>query len=268
MNEHPILFSTPMVQALIAGRKTQTRRVIKQIPTSVDRQYAFSKDGKHYWKSGVNGVTEFGFRCPNGQPGDLIWVRESWSPKYVNGCLDEFRMVYPNNYPWIYKADHPDQKQGNAGHPWKPSIHMPKVAARIWLQIINIRVERLHDISPGDACDEGIEYDNVDADAFEGGELVADFTNYMWRDDETYEDYHFPTYASCVESFLSLWEKINGKESIDANPWVWVIEFKVVSTTGKPTDVDLLLDDLSTCEKCGHPFHMHEEDPTAPCPIY
>jgi hypothetical protein len=219
--EHPILFSPPMVQAILAGRKTQTRRAVKfplKCPT-------------HKISIG-QGDNPPPVEWARWQPGDILWVRESFTIigsdpiRGGEGEIIEDRKIY------AFKG----QKQPHIEKlfKWKPSIHLPKAAARIWLEVINVRIERLHDISPGDACDEGINYWNVDRDAFEGGELMADFENYMWRDDENYADYHSPTYASCVESFFSLWQSINGIESFKANPWVWVIEFNVLSTTGKP----------------------------------
>lgn len=163
-------------------------------------------------------------KCPYGRPGDILWVRE---------------MFFRNGDEYIYRADGTCCEQfeqcecDEVGKPkWKPSIHMPKDACRIFLKVTDIRVERLQDISPGDACDEGIEYWNIDGDALEGGELQADFKNYMWRDDEKYEDYHFPTYASCIDSFKSLWQSINGIESWEANPWVWVVSFKKIKKPG------------------------------------
>jgi hypothetical protein len=80
---------------------------------------------------------------------------------------------------------------------------------------------------------EGVEYWNVDAEAFEGGEFVADFKNYMWRDDEKYEDYFSPSYANVIESFKSLWFLINGEESWNKNPWVWVISWDNIPDTSK-----------------------------------
>lgn len=239
MKEVPILFSTPMVKAILDGRKTQTRRIIDHINyMHLNRHIA---DWPLSQLRGFNGdMWAFDLQTdvddyvtyhvkPKCKPGDLLWVRET-------------HIKTPGGK-YHYKADIPEEKDSNrkgyidigeSWAKWKPSIHMPKGGARIWLRVKEVRVERLNDISPGDACDEGIEYDNVDAEALNGGELVADFTNYMWRDDPTYEDYHFPTYASCVDSYKSLWESINGEGSWSLNPWVWVITFEVLSTTGKP----------------------------------
>ena len=190
----PILFSMPMVKAILEGRKTQTRRVVKNEVNGYK-----------------NKVTKQSI-CPYGCIGDILWVRESFraieqdfgSPRY------EYRAT----------------ETINTFDKWKPSIHMPYDACRLWLRIIDIRFERLHDITSYDAVKEGINYWNIDRDAFEGGELIADYENYMWRDDERYEDYHFPTYADPISSYMSLWEKINGTQSLKSNPFVWVIEFE------------------------------------------
>ena len=181
----PILFSTPMVQAIMEGRKTQTRRVCKH----------------QYWSYheivdvNVNGITQKVDRsvsCPYGKVGDVLWVREGWAP------LGE----YPNNT-YMYKADthQPYSK-------WKPSIHMPKEACRIFLEITNIRVERLQDISDKDAIAEGIE-------RMQGV--------FWWKN---YLNDPLPGTSSPTVSFCTLWQSINGKESLKSNPWVWVIEFK------------------------------------------
>jgi hypothetical protein len=103
---------------------------------------------------------------------------------------------------------------------------MPKSACRTFLKIKGIKVERLNDISPGDACDEGVEYWNVDWGELEGGELIADYKNYTWKDDERYPDYNFPTFANPVDSFRTLWQSINGHESYNENPWVWCLTFE------------------------------------------
>jgi hypothetical protein len=222
--EIPILFSTPMVKAIIAGSKTMTRRIIKPQPHSDDNpgivpRILGNEDdwGKWYWDT--EEAERIVKHCPYGNPSDILWVRESFSKWSIGGGGG----IY-------YRADYPDDHIEK----WKPSIHMPKDYSRIWLQATDVRVERLLDISPSDACDEGVEYENIDAEAFEGGELQADFKNYDWKDDPSYEDYHFPFYANPVSSFFSLWKSINGKKSLESNPWVWVISFKVLSTKGKP----------------------------------
>lgn len=231
--EIPILFSTPMVQALLAGRKTQTRRIMKPHHRWLWENW----EGESILKD-----------CPYGQPGDLLWVRESWNICIKSELAPDDPYMQRNDgipegqWVWVYKAG--STHETNTEHPewgkklWKPSIYLPKAAARIWLEVTGVRVERLQNISPGDACDEGINYWNIDPEAMEGGELQADFENYTWSEkkenDPNYEDRYFPTFANPVDSFRSLWQSINGPESWEANPWVWVVEYKVLSTTGKP----------------------------------
>ena len=185
MKEHPILYSTEMVKAILAGKKTQTRRVMNPQPLQAD----------------INAVPTNGWNSvipmnPYGMPGDMLWVREqfvAWSLMWKLGQQKGF--YYRANFPSDYKAS----------WKWKPSIHMPKAAARIWLQITDIRIERLQEISEEDAIDEGVN--------------LADSTKWFKH----------------THVFQELWEKINGPESWNANPYVWVIQFKVLSTTGKPT---------------------------------
>lgn len=221
--EIPILFSAPMVEAIMDGRKKQTRRVIKQLPPETFIHYLFEKDGKHYKRESVNGCVELGFKCPYGKPGDILWVRETFC-HYTTDTGFEIPGTFR------YKTDNNITSEEK----WKPSIHMPKAAARIWLEVTDVRVERLQDINPNDACLEGVEYWNIDHDALEGGELQAEFKNYMWIDNEKHNEYAFPTYANSVDSFRTLWQSINGPESWEANPWVWVVSFNVLSKTGKP----------------------------------
>lgn len=236
--EIPILFSTPMVQAILDGRKTMTRRVVK---------------------SGVplGNWSETAKKCPYGQPGDILWVREE---HYRFGYWVKNGTTKRGNQKWMFKAmtedvhfadnlpsdiNHPvrisrDKKIPGAATWYKRLARfMPKDACRIWLRMTNVRVERLLEINPNDACDEGVEYWNIDGDALEGGELQADFKNYTWtekrEDDPNYEDRHFPTFANPVDSFRTLWQSINGPESWEANPWVWVVEFEVLSKTGRYT---------------------------------
>lgn len=228
-----------MIQAKLAGRKNETRRIINPQPSDswMEGTKQFSPDGNMYdhkgkqlfWLSdGSKVFNKYGdpngeIKCPYGRPGDVLYARETWSPHIGQ---------HGESMWYAYKATDADELG-----PWRPSIHMPKVAARIWDRILEIRVERLQDITPAGACDEGIEYDNIDWEAHAGGELVADFMNYTWRDDPNYKDYYFPTFASCIDSYRTLWESINGEDSWDLNPWVWVIRTETLSTTGRPKDI-------------------------------
>lgn len=191
MKERPILFSGAMVRALLNGSKTQTRRVIKVQPES-----RVGADGPEWWtgfmgwqhvEACVNRPLLKTHVCPYGQPGDRLWVRECFRKSERDGSF-------------LYRADHED----NPGvMPWKPSIHMPRVASRILLEVVEVRAERLHAISKADCVAEG--HPRAAEPFAEGVHLDAA------RD--WYED---------------LWIGINGFESWKSNPWVWVLTFKVL----------------------------------------
>lgn len=207
--ERPILFSTPMVKAILEDRKTMTRRK-KGIPALIT-----VNEHTHYeYKGTASGLpathcfarmyrgnwveTKHAF-CPYGQPGDKLWVRETFVPNYFD------------NHTSGYKADWNSTAAELIPEPkWKPSIHMPKSAARIWLEIVSIRVERLHDITNEDAKCEGV--------------LKIDKNETYFAYDCKAESYPHPK-----GSFFSLWESINGAESLASNPWLWVIEFKRIN---------------------------------------
>jgi hypothetical protein len=242
--ERPMLYSTDMVVSILEDRKTKTRRMkglgsINEDPDSwhwrgtISYTTAFHVAGnptapKKNW--GVvfthrHTLEETKVKCPYGQPGDILWVRETWAlNKYFNGLTEA---CFP-----IFKADY----HGPVDWNWKPSIHMPKAAARIWLHITDIRIERVQSITPGDADLEGVESWNEDFTT-EPGALLADYANYLWVNKKNHPEYHFPSFPNPVDSFRSLWIKINGPGSWDANPWVWVISFKVLSKTGKQSTI-------------------------------
>lgn len=194
-----------MVQAILAGRKTQTRRVVK------------SKE-----KLGDNFNLDFEFNnttatCPYGKVGDVLWVRES----YLNfNSIDE----EPN---YVYKASNQNFQLASGEH-WKPSIHMPKAACRIWLEIVSVKVERLQDISEEDAKAEGIDFEifNEEDNTFVyenylKGKNFYSFSEYQWN-------FGKETHSAPVASYCSLWESIHGDGSWNNNPWVWVVEFKQI----------------------------------------
>jgi len=196
MKERPILYSTPMIQAKLAGRKTQTRRILKQdwlrcLTVEDDYDQIISL-------------------CPFGQVGDWLWSRETFClEKYFNG-LTEGCFVR-------YKADlGPEPVSWN----WKPSIFQPKEYSRIWEEITEIRVERLQDISEEDAIAEGVEFQWCD--------LTTMTCFYKYYADGTF------SMETARDSYKTLWESINGPESWELNPFVWVITTKILSTTGKP----------------------------------
>ena len=213
----PILFSTEMVQAILEGRKTQTRRLhgldeIKKNPNDWTFYY-FSKDDKrtfaHFRKQEDNKIKSIFGTSPY-QIGDILWVRETWQTAWN---------FYKKSCETIYKADGGYWIDDDGIMKWKPSIHMPKEAARIFLEVTNVRVERLKDISEDDAIAEGIEIIDY------AESILAVFKNYNLKEKKG------TLYPRL--SFLTLWSKINGIDSWKANPWVWVYEFKVVE---KPKD--------------------------------
>lgn len=196
MKERPILMNGEMVRAILEGRKTQTRRIVKP---SAWIEYG---DVNDYGKP-VSGGHDVDFsKCPFGTVGDRLWVREAFAVS-EHWDSDEGRTV--QNIGYKATAKNPDFKG------WKPSIHMPRWASRITLEITEIRVERLNYISEKDALAEGIE-EHIGAHGVKG------FKPYLKG--------NLDVLAFPQNSFRSLWESINGPGSWDQNPWVWVIEFR------------------------------------------
>jgi len=198
MKARPILFAAPMVNALLDGRKTQTRRVVKPQPSGKDGSTvsfgAIGEDTNILREIEVNGYSQImESKCPYGKIGDLAYVRETFA-EWDDGL--------------VYRAAHPVL---DGVTKWKPSIHMPKWASRITLEITDVRVERLNDISQGAAKSEGVLKEYADG--------VANYKNY--------EDTNGGWFLWPEDSFRSLWQSINGKDSWQENPWVWVLEFKV-----------------------------------------
>lgn len=198
--ERPILFSGPMVRALLDGSKTQTRRVCKPQPIA-DARFV---GGHHLPATKRNPGREISVEapyvhiaCPYGQRGDRLWVRESFAHMYRDNAQPEKRA--PEDV--AYMADNltPDPYVYGS---WKPSIHMPRWASRITLEITSVRVERLQDISADDARAEGCPDRPIPGAEQASVDLLAK----LW--------YH------------DLWEQINGPDSWAANPWVWAIEFR------------------------------------------
>ena len=207
MRELPILFSTPMVQAILENRKTMTRRTagLEKINVEPDR-YRYDgpdEEGKLYFERLRSDGTYTGFYYPvkqRYQVGDKLWVKETFF--YAEGDLGV-----------TYKADYTEEelKTKPIGMKWKPSLFMPKDYARIWLEVIGVCCERLHDITESDAIAEGIErWKESDIDWYRYKDYQADIN---W-------------WLTARNSFISLWRKINGKGSWNKNPWVFVCEFK------------------------------------------
>jgi len=204
VKERPILFSGPMVRALVEGRKTQTRRAMKPQPVHGAEYAAKGFEPPCALHLDFYGNPIGTHTCPYGAPGDRLWVRETWAlvrggayqrssgdyddPSFFEGKVPDAR---PAGWGVTFQNEWPDL---DGTGPWRPSIHMPRWASRLTLEVTEVRVQRLHDISSADACAEG-----------------------------------------CVEvghgaraNFQALWKTINGPDSWDANPWCWCISFKRV----------------------------------------
>lgn len=201
MKERPILFSGPMVRAILDGRKTQTRRVVKD-------------SAKHnVYLLGDNACGVLWDHCPYGQPGDRLWVRETWA--HISRC-EHYNHLHDSTE-WLYKAD-----GSSCVSKWTPSIHMPRFASRILLEVTAVRVERLQEISRDDAIQEGIEHLHRDVDVP---------TLNPWRNYLQGQPGEMIQHCSCPRrSFQTLWDLINAKRAPwDSNPWVWVVEFKRIT---------------------------------------
>ena len=204
MKEHPIIFSTDMVRAILEGRKTQTRRVIKPQPKiEIEGQLRTSQETIN---NAVSHFTKIVLKCPYGQVGQRLWVREPWYPN-------------PATCTPIYKANYPFEKKPqvwSADAKWKSSVFMPRWASRINLEITGLRVERLQEITEEDAVAEGIE------------EWQGMFREYDKPDSN-------PGWArDPILSYQTLWDSLNAKRGYgwETNPWVWVIEFRYEKQEG------------------------------------
>ncbi|WP_395225268.1 hypothetical protein [Escherichia coli] len=227
MKERGMIFNGDMVRAILDGRKTQTRRIMAIQPEHSElglRRVIDSKNGrdngKYFWsQSDARGLKMRSkvFGCPYGEVGDRIWVRETYQGplfyyEHMESYLEDSSKFEKPDF-CIYRADgNPAPEFYDADYNlhcgWRPSIHMPRWASRITLDITGVRVERLNSISQEDAQAEGMELTGwrpTYSDPDSGGEVWTPYDN-----------------------FAQLWESIYGEESWKANPWVWVIEFKVV----------------------------------------
>ena len=242
--ERPILFQWAMVRAILDGSKTQTRRIMKPQPEPVPDQ-----PGEFWWPChtfqsmvkvsdvqapGAEGMA--GDACPYGREGDRLWVRETWG--VISNAWDDdgnlvdwvpdrpardihempFGQGYYSGHA-IYAADGAHEWAGDddgGGEPrsaWHPSIHMPRAASRILLEIVSVRVERLNDCSDEDAQAEG-------CSCYVCGKPM---------DGRSEHDCHCFHRKATASDYRNLWESINGAGSWDANPFVWVVEFKRIS---------------------------------------
>ena len=202
MKERPILFSAPMVRTILEGRKTQTRRVVK------DTGF-YAIEDHHGAEMAMRERAALATRCPYGQPGNRLWVREAFQPLFADGVENHWETDwktgkgYAISYPATDGIHEYLDADDNLSDACKPSIHMPRWASRITLEIASVRVERLNDISEADCIAEGCA----------GGHGAIPGYAYA---------------ATPFEHYRALWESINGTGSWDMNPWVFVIEFRMV----------------------------------------
>lgn len=200
MKTRPILFNGAMVLAILAGVKTQTRRAVNPQPEHPQfgnrKMLAVDDEGAELYLHG-GPLLARAIRCPYGLPGDRLWIREAWQSHI--GPMGE-SIIY------AYRATD-DDRLG----PWRPSIHMPREASRITLEITDVRVERLQDISEDDARAEGFSVDRI-----------SDYLDVVERMDQTES-----RPATCL--YRDLWDEINGDGAWDANPWVWAVSFKRIT---------------------------------------
>jgi hypothetical protein len=233
MMREGIIFSGPMVRAILAGRKTQTRRVIKPQPQSEINPVWIEDAEAWQWAS-----TASRQQCPYGQIGDELWVRETWAQgPPLNDGSPSCRIAYRADgrcvgigsdgvgrslfvqHGWIQGVADTSLcgtfvGLGRYGGKWRPSIYMPRWASRLTLRLTAVRVERLQDISEDDAIAEGVE---VSAGNIKAAELFAETRPDLLR------------IAPAQQAFCELWDSINSKRGYawDTNPWVWVLTFEV-----------------------------------------
>ena len=235
-HEKPILFSGPMVRAILDGRKTQTRRICAPLCGATGVADVYHRPDGRFIGTHLPVGQGVGITSPFPAPwavGDRLWVRETWAP--VNSaCGPGFAyradgaFIQPEydgkdygagpsfnyeKYPGEYTMWYSDLLSGADGHPWKPSIHMPRWASRITLKVTGVKVERLNAISENDAIAEGVQ---------PSSELDGRY--YLTPLGES---------ATAKLAFHLLWESINGKGSWDLNPWVWAISFRRVEQMEK-----------------------------------
>jgi hypothetical protein len=214
MKERPILFQGAMVRAILAGTKTQTRRVVKPTPTR-NAAAMWSRDGLLQVESGPRAA--YPITCPYGQPGDRLWVRETYSGPYV--LTGTPPREWPSDAPIWCWADG-DPTHGDWTKP-KPGMHMPRSASRIDVEVTEVRVERLQEISEADAKAEGVLQWAADL-ARDGSVTEADIVAMAAR---------YGT-GSLRGGYAALWDSINGMDghsSWQANPWVWAVSFRTIS---------------------------------------
>lgn len=240
MTERPILFNGAMVRALLDGTKTQTRRVIKKAPGGDGwKPMRELVDGGIKWQAGATWEPDIPLLCPYGVPGDQLWVRETWALEYTAASLKRCRMracpptqMTPSDLDdWglrcLYDAD--ESTEG----PWRPSIHMNRWASRITLEVTDVRVERVQDISESDAEAEGVFFDRLVEDG-SGAQGTDDSAGPLVR--QRVGPPGADLQPSAEEAFADLWDSINAKRGYgwEVNPWVWVVGFKRIEQGDRP----------------------------------
>lgn len=225
MRERPILFTAPMVRALLAGTKTQTRRALRvqpdehhwqslpgyelkrsKIVTIRERcavKFSHSIPQNREWETALDWLL-----CPFGQPGDQLWVRESWAPEQYDSLAESVAEIEGTLNKPAYRADWEATPARLPAYSWKPSIHMPRALSRIQLEVTDVRVERVQSISLDDCAAEGV---------------------YEWAAENPPRDAagNVDKYNNPIRAYAALWDTINGaKHPWESNPWVWVVEFR------------------------------------------
>lgn len=250
--ERPILMSGPMARACLDDSKTETRRVIKPQPKGLPKgaycdPYNHNYEHFTFWlpdnrmilSAGGNVKNTAHWRCPYGVPGDKLWVRESWAKAVTHKDHPDDNYVGCNQALIVYKADGAalsyimdtcDDYPTLCGKPrqrfdmpkrWRPSIHMPRWASRILLEIVELRAERLQDVTEAGAMAEGIRRELV---------VVGSNCNGGRHCEEVEYSYYYSGcpdgFETAVDAYAHLWDAINGKGAWADNPWVWVVKFK------------------------------------------
>lgn len=214
-----ILFSTPMVQAILSGNKSMTRRAMKLQPGEGEGYEAMGEiEFAYISKGGISGP----YKCPYGQPGDVLWVRETFGV-WQDITLHKAQKFNTSNWYTTEGVKIPYDTLK-----WKPNIHMPFDICRIFLRVKEIRVERLQNISEEDAIREGITKSRP---------IPMGWMNYMNPALYFKVDKEYLGTSAAAASFFSLWASINGEESYNSNPWVWVIAFERITDGNEIADI-------------------------------
>jgi hypothetical protein len=246
--ERPILFSAPMVRAILDGRKTQTRRIVAEVPRgqlislasrSCHRRVSNGRDDERGWKA----MPSFsGVRCAYGEPGDRLWVRETWrTMEDPDTLVDGIRFLADGAFvPIANTTEAADawmaaHRNGKHGVSFRPSIHMPRWASRITLEVTGVRVERLQSISEEDARAEGLSV--ISSESWTAYDPDTEsYPSFFVRPDETdgidpTSVRHHVRKTSAVEQYRVLWNGLNAERAPwSSNPFVWVVSFKRVQS--------------------------------------